>query len=357
MWLYSPVMMCCRMQTSGMMMFASRPPPDADSAVRSTDSDAAQARLSAVRKGYLADPYVNLLVPRSHLVPARPPLINIGTYVRSEALDALVEGWLEAGDGVKQVVSLGAGSDTRFWRIMAGPLKDRVSQYVELDFPEITTHKAQAIRKHKELHSILGPDVKLEKGGTALISPQYSLLPVDLRIAPSESLAPLLDSLSPHIPTLFLAECVLVYMPPSASNALLQWFSDNFDCVGGICYEMFGLEDRFGQVMRENLKARNVSLPGADAYPTLASHTARFQNHAFAHANALTLKTIRQSYISPAELERISRLEMLDEIEELELVLDHYAISWGAKLPPDSEAGDLARVVGDLRGWGLAAKT
>ena len=28
-------------------------------------------------------------------------------------------------------------------------------------------------------------------------------------------------------------------------------------------------------------------------------------------------------------LDRISRLEHLDEIEELELVLEHYAISWG----------------------------
>ena len=26
-------------------------------------------------------------------------------------------------------------------------------------------------------------------------------------------------------------------------------------------------------------------------------------------------------------------MEMLDEIEELELVLAHYAITWGAKLP------------------------
>jgi len=30
---------------------------------------------------------------------------------------------------------------------------------------------------------------------------------------------------------------------------------------------------------------------------------------------------------------RISKLEMLDEVEELDLVLQHYAITWGAKLP------------------------
>ena len=32
---------------------------------------------------------------------------------------------------------------------------------------------------------------------------------------------------------------------------------------------------------------------------------------------------------------RISQLEMLDEIEELELVLAHYAITWGVKYPAD----------------------
>ena len=34
---------------------------------------------------------------------------------------------------------------------------------------------------------------------------------------------------------------------------------------------------------------------------------------------------------------RISALEMLDEVEELNLVLEHYAITWGVKLDGSSE--------------------
>jgi [phosphatase 2A protein]-leucine-carboxy methyltransferase len=34
---------------------------------------------------------------------------------------------------------------------------------------------------------------------------------------------------------------------------------------------------------------------------------------------------------------RISKIEMLDEIEELDLVLEHYAITWGFKLPDGDE--------------------
>lgn len=107
---------------------------DASGPVRQTDSDAAIARLSAVKLGYLQDPFIRFLVQRPHLQPPRPPLINIGTYVRSAVIDSLVNEWLElsAAEGKKcQIVSMGAGSDTRFWRINVRtffhrPFKSRV---------------------------------------------------------------------------------------------------------------------------------------------------------------------------------------------------------------------------------------
>lgn len=95
-------------------------PRGGDAAIRLTDSDAALARLSAVQKHYLADNFVKYFIPRAHLQPPRPPLINIGTYLRSEALDELVNQWLELSEVEGrpcQIISLGAGSDTRFWRI------------------------------------------------------------------------------------------------------------------------------------------------------------------------------------------------------------------------------------------------
>lgn len=93
---------------------------DIDTSVRLTDTDAALARLSAVQRGYLQDSFVKSMVPRAHLQPPRPPLINVGTFVRSAAIDNLVNGWFELTEHAEkscQIVSLGAGSDTRFWRI------------------------------------------------------------------------------------------------------------------------------------------------------------------------------------------------------------------------------------------------
>jgi [phosphatase 2A protein]-leucine-carboxy methyltransferase len=101
---------------------------EGDAGIRSTDTDATLARLSAVHKGYLTDPFASLLAPRGAQRTvtssgSRPPLINIGTHVRTWAVDELVYGFVEKAreKGVKaQIVSVGAGSDTRFWRLQVG---------------------------------------------------------------------------------------------------------------------------------------------------------------------------------------------------------------------------------------------
>ncbi|PPQ68029.1 hypothetical protein CVT25_014490 [Psilocybe cyanescens] len=304
-----------------------------DAPIRSTDNDAAVARLSAVQKGYLTDPYVKFLVPRSHLISPRPPLINIGTYVRSAGIDALVDQWLELS--------------------------------AKADFPEITTKKAMAIRKSKELTGGLGDPaaITLGQGGTALHSAKYHLLPADLRLSPSETIEPMLFSssdqdhpaiLDPSLPTLLLFECVLVYMAPESSSRLLDYFVKTFEKVhsgvlGCVVYEMFGLNDAFGRVMINNLKERHIALPGVEPYLTRESLSKRFLQTGFTAAVALTLDEIRKAYIDKEELERVSKVEFLDETEELDLVLAHYAISWGLFLG----SSDLGLNWGH---WGLTRK-
>lgn len=228
------------------------------------------------------------------------------------------------------------------------PFKDTLARYIEMDFAEITTKKAMAIRKSKELSSHLGnPDsIKLSKcfpkillhnliqlciaqGGTSLRSPVYNLVPCDLRKLPSESFSPLTESSEPllrqDLPTLLVFECVLVYMNAEASNSLLEWFRDYFKStapLGCTVYEMFGLGDQFGKVLIDNLKVidsvfllsqsintelsqlRNVHLPGATSYPTKASLPKRFLDLSFSHSHALTLKDIRHSHVPSKEIQR-----------------------------------------------------
>ncbi|KAF9030674.1 leucine carboxyl methyltransferase [Hymenopellis radicata] len=325
------------------------PPPssDPDTPVRLTDNDAALARLSAVQKGYLTDPFVSAFVPRAHLQPPRPPLINIGTYVRTVAIDDLVAQWLALSreDGTQcQIVSLGAGSDSRFWRIAVCILinwehNSHLAKYIEIDFPEITSKKAMTIRKSKPLGSVLGDPAKIQVsgGGTGLKSPRYNLIPADLRRPPQETLASILfEGLEPLLsssrPTLLLFECVLAYMSPDSSNALLTWFRQQFSdgILGSVVYEMFGLEDSFGLVMVNNLKARQVDLPGAVPYPTQESLPTRFLDVGFTAADALSLRDIRLQYISHTENINVGVPRRGRGVEPR---LQHYAITWGLSLP------------------------
>ncbi|KAG8934850.1 carboxy methyl transferase for protein phosphatase 2A [Tulasnella sp. 417] len=279
--------------------------PDGDAAIRSTDDDAAHARVSAVRKGYLKDPYIQYLVPRSHLIPTRPPLINVGTYIRSEVIDKLMAKWLD---------SLEESSQAQ----IDPPARGKVIKWIEIDFAEAVAKKALAIRKHSALSEAVGPDLAIEKGGTVLRSSVFNMLAVDLRGEASKALQPLEALLSTEQPILLLAE----------------W-------------------DTFGRMMRENLKVRrkwallsleliphlkirNIDLPGVDdssIKQTLESH---LRNVGLGLASSMTLKEARNSCFPDVELERLSRLELLDEIEELDLVLGHYVVTWGStNVTPD----------------------
>ncbi len=100
----------------------------------------------------------------------------------------------------------------------------------------------------------------------------YHLIPDDLRSPPQDALShALVDSsegpiLSRNLPTLIVFECVLAYMSPAASNGVIQWFADYLSMttegavLGGIVYEMFGLNDSFGKVMLNNLKVCIISI-------------------------------------------------------------------------------------------------
>ena len=140
-----------------------------------------------------------------------------------------------------------------------------------------------AIRKSKELSAVLGESelrglhhllvstdlINIEvNGGMGLKSQIYHLSSADLRSSPSEALKHLFANtpdrlLSPSLPTLLLFECVLVYMSPAESSAVIQSFVDHFSqdqggILGSIVYEMFGLGDAFGRVMLNNLKVRII---------------------------------------------------------------------------------------------------
>jgi len=213
---------------------------------------------------------------------------------------------------------------------------------VEIDFPDIIVKKVSAIRKHAALRSVLGPEIAFEKDGFVLKSSVLHMMSADLRKDPEETFLPVRDLLSSDLPTVVLAECVFPYMTTNTVSSILHWIRSTFVTVGVVSYDMFGLDDSFGRVMKNNLKMRNIELLGVE--PSLATLQQRFTDAGFSTSSAFTLNAIRADILPKHERERVAHLEPLDEVEELNLVLDHYALSWGSatREMPSSKAWSMS---------------
>jgi [phosphatase 2A protein]-leucine-carboxy methyltransferase len=292
--------------------------------------------LSCVELGYLDDPYAKLFATQH--APRRLPLLNRGTYVRTSAIDLLVDRFMVTDpDGPKQIVSLGAGTDTRYFR-----LRDKYPGtnliYHEIDFPTNTASKLISIRQHAQLWTKFGTDPpSLPPGATTYHSATYNIHALDLHsLAQSEepSSPPTLPNLSPTTPTLLLSEMCLCYLPAPTVSTILSTFLTHYlpapTPVSIIFYEPILPNDAFGRTMISNLSTRNIRLPTLTAYPELRDQRARLATYGFVSgAQAVDTERIWREWVSEEEKERIAGLEMLDELEELELLLKHYCVAWG----------------------------
>lgn len=100
--------------------------------------------------------------------PSRPPLISIGTHHRTFTIDTLTDAFLKAEfpdrTRKRNVLSLGAGSDTRFWRLRRRWEAEHpeapwpVAKWVEVDFDEPARRKAARINADAGLAEWAGAD-------------------------------------------------------------------------------------------------------------------------------------------------------------------------------------------------------
>ena len=294
-----------------------------DRIIQQTDGDASSSRMSAVTLGYLDDPYAKRLYQLSEEVPRRYPIINRGTYVRTKAIDRLVTRFLDANPNQrKQIISLGAGSDTRFFRLCAG--KHSVV-YHELDFEENVNPKRNAIRNASDLSRM----TTAQPDGSS-----YHLHAIDLRVLTNKS-PPILPDFDPDLPTLILSECCLCYFPPDLAISVLNYFTMNIrGSHGMILYEPIRPFDPFGRTMMSNLASRGIELRTLKKYYSLDAQRRRLKLAGFESGQgARDVHQIWESdaWVSATERERIEKLEWLDEVEEWNLLASHYCVSWAWK--------------------------
>ncbi|XP_023665029.2 leucine carboxyl methyltransferase 1 isoform X1 [Paramormyrops kingsleyae] len=301
----------------------------ADEAVRATCDDASICKRFATSKGYWKDPYIQYFVRQ--IGERKAPEINRGYYARVQGMNFLLHAFLRKTACDCQVVNFGAGLDTTFWQLKDESLLPK--KYFEVDFPMVVARKIHNIKTKPPLSK---PIIETHSTDTLLIdghsldSDRYCIIGADLRDLASVNDKLKKFQLNPELPALFLSECVLVYMNPEQSSKLVHWASDTFHTAMFINYEQVNMNDRFGQVMIENLQRRHCNLAGVEACWSLESQKERFLAAGWEGADALDMMTV-YGMLPQEDVARIERLEFLDEKELLQQLLQHYCICWAIK--------------------------
>ncbi|KAL8940221.1 MAG: hypothetical protein Q9216_002930 [Gyalolechia sp. 2 TL-2023] len=322
-----------------------------DRIVQQTDQDASVSRLSAVQLGYLDDPFAELFVAGQN--QRRFPIINRGTYVRTTAIDNLVHRFLSASPSQKQVISLGAGSDTRFFRLKSHSPSFPPFLYHELDFSSNTAQKIATITRSSVLRDLIPDQIAISENLTALSSSSYNIHPLDLRaLDPASTTSPpALQHIDPALPTLLLSECCLIYLLPHLADAAATYFTRTLfpasTPIGLILYEPINPNTPFGRVMVSNLAARGIVLQTLKRYGSLEAQKERLRVYGFdGGREARTVDDLWEEEVNQDEKERVAGLEMMDEVEEWRLLAGHYCVAWGWR-----DGDEKAKDEGVWEGW------
>uniref|UniRef100_A0A1A8S243 Leucine carboxyl methyltransferase 1 n=2 Tax=Nothobranchius rachovii TaxID=451742 RepID=A0A1A8S243_9TELE len=301
----------------------------ADEAVRTTCDDATTCKRFATSQGYWKDLYIHYFV--RNVGERKAPEINRGYYARVKGVNLLLDEFIKKTECKCQIINLGAGLDTMFWRLKDENLLPQ--KLFEVDFPAVVAKKIHNIKTKPPLSK---PIIDMHSSDSLLLdahnldSDRYCIVGADLRDISSLDEKLKKFHLNPELPTLLLSECVLVYMTPSQSSNLVHWAAETFHTAMFINYEQVNMSDRFGQVMIENLQRRQCTLAGVEICQSLDSQKDRFLTTGWDHADALDMMTV-YSMLPQQDVARIELLEFLDERELLQQLLQHYCICWASK--------------------------
>lgn len=299
--------------------------------IQQTNDDATDCKRAAVHMGYYSDPFLDAFYHGK--VEKKEPEINRGYWARVRGFRILVDKFLKKAGSDCQIVNLGAGFDTLYWQLRATGAK--FSNFTDVDFSTISAKKIHFIVKKgsplKDLIATNPEDIKVDADHRDLDGPIYHLIGADLRQI--KELKEKLNSagLDPTKPTLFLCECVLVYMSTEQSEELLKTLGEMFSTALFVNYEQVNLADKFGAIMKENLHTRGISLAGMKACRSLEDQNKRYEAAGWKNPISWTMDTVFKELLPSDEIKKIEALELLDEKELLWQLLQHYCISMASK--------------------------
>ncbi|XP_069110693.1 tRNA wybutosine-synthesizing protein 4-like [Argopecten irradians] len=299
-----------------------------ETAVQGTNDNSIVSKCSMAAVGYFDDVFLQEFVSK---VTRRAPLIHRGYYIRAVTIDYILKSFLASQPGPKQIVSLGAGFDSAYFRLKAAEGLENVSFY-EVDFPEVVKRKC-AIIKAKGVLGNLIPGLHQQKPDQnpliEIHTPGYTLVGVDLTQLNTLEAVLTHCGVDTDRPTLLLSECVLTYMTRRCSSAVLKWASETFANAVFVLYEQINPSDAFGLFMQRHFQVVGSPLRCITAFPTIQSQRERFLKMGWERTEALDMNQFYTSLVTGPQRHLVEMMEPFDEYEEWHLMCGHYMIMCG----------------------------
>lgn len=321
-----------------------------ETVVQQTDYDALSCRMSAIAKGYLPSPslqvdrcnyhqykefhmeYLRALKSVSmriysivnRVVKTSFPVMNYGTYLRTISIDVALNDYLTSlgKDKKVQLINLGCGSDLRMIPLLQN---FPTLTYIDVDYESSIGVKSKVLWNSEALKNLL--DLQRDESTGEVFAERYKLASSDLNRL-EETMQRLHDLTEKDCTTIIITECLLCYMRQEESQKLIESIMSHYQSGTWIAYDPIGgsePNDRFGRVMQANLReSRNLEMPTLMIYNSKEKYASRFPT---TDASVTDMWEIFSNRISADENKRLRSLQFLDEIEELKVMQKHYVLS------------------------------
>ncbi|XP_076350870.1 tRNA wybutosine-synthesizing protein 4-like isoform X2 [Tachypleus tridentatus] len=230
------------------------------------------------------------------------------------------------GFPVKQIISLGAGFDTSYFRLKSEKfLCD--STFIEVDFESVITRKLKCVNSHSVLKAMMPEGApKCSNKSVIFQGRNYILIGADLRVIYELDKALEDAGISFECPTLIFSECAMTYIDVESSNRLIEWASKKFPNAAFVTYEQIHPDDGFGLIMQKHFQSIGSPLKSILTFPNEKSQENRYMNLCWTECSILGMNQLF-SMLPLEEQKRIQSLELFDEFEEWHLKCSHYILA------------------------------
>lgn len=333
-----------------------------DEMTRFTAADSIACKCSAVETRYFRNSFLPVVKRRLERTgkkfARRSPIMHRGYYARMEGQMMAIERFLAATaeEPRRQVLFLGGGFDAISPQLLHDHAQSASAKsnydnlhIFEVDFMDIIQQKFEIYSTENSILKAIFSPLKLAEDNAPpaanppTLQPQrisnsifglgpLTLIAQDLRMG--SELVQQLDraGFDPSMPTLVITECVLVYLEADHTLQLIQSMHDYLRSGRSmwISYDMIKADDTYGKMMMQNLSRAGFSLPGFQNFLTLQAHEEKFQHSNWIHAKAIDMLQFYHRVIEREKIEKIQKLEILDEVEEWNMIMSHYSMTLAA---------------------------